>query len=128
MDPIEKKKQQMEAKRRVFEEDDEDDEDDDDYEPSSLGIYSGTKMPPLRKLVPFTPRVAPGADSGLAAKTIASQLNNVIKLWREKGWQYLHLETITFEVPPGCLAGILGAKQEQFYSYHAVFEKVGEGA
>jgi len=50
-------------------------------------------------------------------------VEKTINKWAGHGWEFVGLETFTVEVPSGCLAALVGAKNERVAYYVAVFRK-----
>lgn len=73
------------------------------------------------KVIPF---VATANQQNMSAKKIAEQLDNLIKVESEQGWNYVRLESVSTYIQP--IDGCFGAGQKPGYmtSYQmAVFSK-----
>ncbi|CAH0129418.1 hypothetical protein MP478_17365 [Chryseobacterium sp. WG14] len=73
------------------------------------------------KVIPF---VATANQQNMSAKNIAEQLDNLIKIHTNNGWEYVRLESVSTYIQPvdGCFG--LGQKPGYMTSYQmAVFTK-----
>lgn len=46
------------------------------------------------------------------AKDVSKQLQELINAYAKKGWQFHSVAEVNISVAPGCLAGLLGGKNE----------------
>lgn len=69
--------------------------------------------------VPFVPVLNQGED-------VSAVLNDQIAKWDEQGFRFLHLEEILILQKPGCLWGLLGAKNEYSRVQVAIVERMEE--
>lgn len=71
------------------------------------------------KVVPFIGKV----KSGQAASAVSAQLQAVINAEASQGWELDQIQAVNIEVKPGCLAGILGAKEVYVLFDQVIFRK-----
>ncbi len=58
------------------------------------------------KVVPFTAKIG----SNAAASAVAQQLQAAIHENAREGWVFHSKNSVSYEVQPGCLAGLMGSK------------------
>ena len=74
------------------------------------------------RVVSFTPQFTGGVFSA-KGEPIAQQLENVIKKEAADGWEFISYQSVHGVVNPGCLAGLIGRKQEIVYYDVLIFSK-----
>lgn len=74
------------------------------------------------QVVSFVPKVEGGvfADSG---EKIEKQIADVINQQAAAGWEFVSYQTSHVVVKPGCIAGLIGRKQELLYCDVMIFSK-----
>lgn len=73
-----------------------------------------------REAVAFTPVLK--GEKNLASQA-ATQLNDLIADWEERGWRFCHLENVNSFRPAGCLGGLFGSRDTTIPIQVAIFER-----
>ena len=74
---------------------------------------------PTYKVVPFLGRL----KSDQAAGEVSAQLQAVINENATQGWELDQVQAVNIQVSPGCLAGLLGAKETYVKYDQVIFRK-----
>jgi hypothetical protein len=69
------------------------------------------------KVVPFIGKI----KSNQSATDVSGQLESLINSYVAQGWEFVELGNVNIEVKPGCLAGLLGAKESYIRFDQIVF-------
>ena len=71
------------------------------------------------KVVPFIGKI----KSSQSAAEVGGQLETLINGHAAQGWKLDQIQAVNIEVKPGCLAGLLGAKEVYVKFDQVVFRK-----
>lgn len=73
------------------------------------------------KVVPFIGQI----KSNQSAVEVAKQLESAIAQNAAQGWEFCQLSDVNIQIQPGCLAGLLGAKESYARFDQLIFRKAG---
>ena len=76
-------------------------------------------MPYEYKVVPFIGTMKAGDEQG--AHKVAAQLQDLLA--QVVGWEFYRIDQVQIAVKPGCLAGLLGAKQSYISFDQVIFRR-----
>jgi hypothetical protein len=71
------------------------------------------------KIVPFIGKIKSGQGADIAAQ----QLESLISMYVNEGWEFVQLGDVNIEIQPGCLAGLLGQKAAYVTFDQIIFRK-----
>jgi hypothetical protein len=74
-------------------------------------------------VVPFIGRMNTGFFSTENAGTVSRQLQSLINLHSEQGWEFHSMTKVDVEVAPGCLASLFGAKSSYITFDQVIFRR-----
>lgn len=71
------------------------------------------------KVVPFIGKI----KSNQTAADVSAQMQDLINSFAAQDWEYVSMENVNIQVQPGCLPGLLGAKESYIRFDQIVFRK-----